>query len=458
LSGYDFNSVRFGSRKFPSGRDSTVPLEYLFLFNNRPYKRCFTFRYEEESWIKSFHMTLKNKTVVILGAAKFDGPYESTSYTTAKYLAKSNQVFYADYPYTWKDYYKAKDSQSVEVRRAGFRLATSSLLPTELPGLKVLILPLMLSINFLPEGYLYRLLLAYNEKLIVSRIKSVLNSSGVTDFIFINSFNFHYPNVGRLLKPKLYVYHCVDPLVIEHDRKHGTKSELLINKEANLVICTSKQLYKDKILMNPNTYFIPNAADLTHSGKALDPMLPVHPLITQIPNPIVGYFGNIERRIDFKLLNEVVKLNPDKSFVFVGPVDDDYIDDNFKQLENVYFVGRLPYDEMPSVLKGFDVCMIPFKKDEHSATIFPLKLFEYLGAAKPVVATNFNNDLKDFTLDVIPYCSTSKAFSEAISRLLLENDEQHSNERLEIAKMNTWDIRLNQLSEILGTFYDKKNS
>jgi teichuronic acid biosynthesis glycosyltransferase TuaH len=403
-------------------------------------------------------MIVENKTVVILGAAKFDGPYESTSYTTAKYLAQKNQVFYADYPYTWKDFLNSKGSQSLELRRAGFRQASTSLLPTDIPGLKILILPLMLSINFLPEGYLYRLLLAYNEKLIISRIKSVLKSAGVQDFIFINSFNFHYPNVGRLLKPNLYVYHCVDPLVIEHDRRHGTISELKIIQEADLVFCTSKQLYEEKILVNTNTYFIPNAADLTHSNKALNPDLPVHPLIAKIQNPRVGYFGNIERRIDFKLLNEVVKLNTDKSFVFVGPVDESYIDNSFKQLKNVYFVGRLPYNEMPSVLKGFDVCMIPFKKDEHSATIFPLKLFEYLGAGKPVVATDFNSDLMDFTEDVIPYCSTATEFSEAIALLLGQNDNPHIAQRLEIAKMNTWDIRLKQFSETLATFYNKKNS
>lgn len=403
-------------------------------------------------------MIVENKTVVVLGAAKFDGPYESTSYTSAKYLAQRNQVFYADYPYTWKDYFSNKGSQSLELRKSSFRQASLSLLPTDITGLKILILPLMLSINFLQEGYLYRLLLAYNEKLIISRIRSVLKSAGIQDFIFINSFNFHYPNVGRLLKPNLYVYHCVDPLVIEHDRRHGTKSELTIVEEADLVFCTSKQLYDEKILLNPNTYFVPNAADLTHSSKALDSTLPVHHLIKEIPTPIVGYFGNIERRIDFSLLKEVVELNPDKSFVFVGPIDESYINDSFKQLKNVYFVGRLPYDEMPSVLKGFDVCMIPFKKDQYSSTIFPLKLFEYLGAGKPVVATDFNSDLIDFTENVIPYCSTATEFSEAIALLLGQNDNQHLTQRLEIAKMNTWDIRLNQFSEILETFYNKKNS
>jgi teichuronic acid biosynthesis glycosyltransferase TuaH len=386
-------------------------------------------------------MIVENTTIVILGAAKFDGPYESTSFTTAKYLAQNNEVLYADYPYTWKDYLKGKETSAVTTRKDGFRLAKYSLLSTGIPRLKILILPLMLSINFLPEG---------------RRIKAILDVRQIVDFIFINSFNFHYPNVGRKLKPTLNVYHCVDPLVIEHDKKHGLKSERQIVKDADLVFCTSKQLYDEKIIINKNTYFIPNAADLRHSTKALDPDLKIHESIAQIPGPVIGYFGNIERRIDFRLLKQVVELNQDKSFVFVGPVDEAYIPTDFTALKNVYFIGRLPYEDMPAVLKGFDVCMIPFKKDEFSSTIFPLKLFEYLGAAKPVVATNFNMDLEDFTEDVIPYCSSASEFSSAISDLLLQNDDMYKSKRLQIAERNTWDIRLKQFSEILASFYYKR--
>jgi teichuronic acid biosynthesis glycosyltransferase TuaH len=401
---------------------------------------------------------IAGKTIVILGAAKYDGPYESTSFTTAKFLARNNQVFYADYPFTWKDYLKGKGTDAVESRKAGFCLATASVIPTNQSGLKILILPLLLSINFVPEGYWYRLLLAYNERLIASRIKDVLRINNVKDFIFINSFNFHYPNVGRLLKPNLYVYHCVDPLVIDHDRKHGIISELQIVKDVDLLFCTSKQLFDEKSVLNANTYFIPNAADLTLSSKALEPGLPVHPLIAKIPGPIIGYFGNIERRMDFKLLEQVVLLNKNKSFVFVGPIDEEYVGEAFRELENVYFIGRLPYQDMPSVVKGFDICMIPFKKDEYSATIFPLKLFEYLGAGKPVVATDFNLDLRDFTADVIPYCNTATEFSAAIAEQLLKNDSSSQSKRLKIAEKNTWDIRLQEFSEILAAFYSKKNS
>jgi teichuronic acid biosynthesis glycosyltransferase TuaH len=399
-------------------------------------------------------MNLSNKVVFILGIAKFDGPFESTSYTVAKYLSKANKVFYIDYPYTWKDYYNKKD-QSFLKRKDKFSSGTDGILKTDSENLNIIIVPPLLSINFLKEGWLYRLLLMINERIIVKRIKKVIHNFNVTEFTFINSFNFHYPGVGKLLKSNLYVYHCVDPLIVDYDTRHGIISERQIIEDCDLVVCTSRQLFKDKSELNSNTHFIPNAADIIHSNKATQSDLAISKIITDIPRPIIGYFGNIERRIDFKMLEEVVSYHPDFSFVFAGPVEEHYIPDSFKKRSNVYFVGRVPYEEMPAVLKGFDVAMIPFKKDEVSRTIFPLKLFEYLGTGRPVVATDFNLDLMEFTADTIHYSSDAKEFSAQIILALNQDTKAKQDQRVKIASENSWERRLSEFSELIDDCYLK---
>ncbi|MEJ7557797.1 MAG: glycosyltransferase [Pedobacter sp.] len=400
---------------------------------------------------------LTDKTIFIFGIAKYDGQFESTSYTTAKFLAKDNDVYYIDYPYTIKDYFNKRDDTFSKRQKAFFSL-DHCLISTETARLKILILPPLLSINFLAEGPLYRFLLDVNEKIIVNRVKGVLKKIKVSQFVFINSHNFHYPNVGPKLNAKLSVYHCVDPLVIDYDRKHGVVSEAQIVASSDVVICTSRQLYREKLVHNVNTYFIPNAADITHSSKVLNEDLEIHPGLRDIPHPIVGYLGNIERRIDFDLLTKFAEDQTNTSLVLVGPVVEEYIPKGFRQLKNVYFIDRVPYEDMPSVVKGFDVAIIPFKKDEVSATIFPLKLFEYLGSGKPTVLTDFNLDLMEFTGSSVFYCKDSLEFITAIKECIDNDTLQARDLRVAIAKDHTWEKVLLQFSTLLQEFYEKKNT
>ncbi len=399
---------------------------------------------------------LKNEDIIILGTAKFDGPYESTSFTIARHLAKDNRVYYVDYPFTWKDYFGLKNTEQFRVRKPHFAASADGIIDTDTPGLKVLITPPVASINFISEGKIYRVALLLNEKIIIRRIQKLIRKQGLKDVIYINSHTFHYPDIAKYIKPAMSIYHCVDPLIVPYDRKHGVTSEAQLVKDSDMVICTSKHLYEEKKLQNPETYFVANAADISHSSKALDPDLPVHKSLDGIPRPIIGYFGNIERRMDFPLLKAVIDVNKDKSFVFAGPVVKEYAPEWLFATENVYLPGRLPYEEMPAMIKGFDVAMIPFKKDEVSRSIFPLKLFEYLGAAKPVVAINFNPDLSDFTKDTVIYCDTAQAFSEAVTRLL-KPDEEMKAKRIAVAAENTWEERAREFSELINNkLYSKR--
>jgi len=395
-------------------------------------------------------MILKDKYIFFLGTSRFDGSEQSTSFTIAKQLARNNFVFYIDYPFTWKDCFKFRASEQFKLRKSYFSPFSDGVISTDMPNFKVVITPPLLSINFLPEGAFYRRILSLNEILIKRRLKKVLRKNKITEFIFINSFNFHYPGIADSLNPQLTVYHCVDPMIMPYDMKHGIISEDQLVKKSDLVICTSRQLYDEKKLLNPNTFFIPNAADISHSSKALNETLPVNEHIASLKKPVIGYLGTIERRMDYPLLKEVIENNKDKNFVFAGPLNPEFVPEWFTNMANVTLLGRIPYNEIPNVIKGFDIAIIPFKKDEVSGTIFPLKLFEYLGAGKPVIATDFNPDLEEFTHGTVAFCEDAVSFSKAIDDILKNDNPDRQQYRLAVARENTWEKRANQISELIG--------
>lgn len=398
--------------------------------------------------IDNLSMVLSGKNIFILGAAKFDGPYESTSYTIANHLAQHNQVFYIDYPFTWLDVVKLRNTPAFKLRRPHFSGKASGIIETSNPNLKIVILPPLPSINFIPEGQLYRRLLALTEGIIVKRLQKIIKAFNLADYIYINSFNVHYPGIARLLSPTLRVFHCVDPLVSEYDRRHGILSEEELLRDSDLVICTSKQLFLEKKKVNSHTYFVPNAADITLTARSRDPEQVIHASLRDIPKPIIGYFGNIEQRLDLNLLKELSELHRDKSFVFAGPINME-LPGWFTTAPNIHLIGRIPYQELPAVLKGFDIALIPFRRDSYSSTIFPLKLFEYLGAGKPVIATDFNPDLQDFTGKTVHYCRDVKEFTASIQEILMHDSLADQKARLLVAAANTWEKRAAEFGALI---------
>ncbi|HEY6954782.1 MAG TPA: glycosyltransferase [Flavisolibacter sp.] len=397
-------------------------------------------------------MKAKSKCIFLFGYGRFDQQFESVSFILAKEFAKNNnKVYYIDYPFTAKDAFRSKQTEGYKKREKAFKGENNGIIGTELANLKIVVVPPLLSLHFLPEGKLYRRLLRINEKKIADCIKKIVEADGIEEFIYINSWVFHYPDVARYIKPSLRIYHCIDPIVMPYDVKHGLVSEKRLIELSDMVICTSRQLQMEKKKHHAKTYFISNAADIKHSILATDKQLAAHKSMVAFKKPVIGFFGAIEKRIDYEMMRKVAENNLDKSFVFAGPVSKEWVPESFFSLPNVHFIGRIPYAEMPSVLKCFDVAIIPFRKYEDSATVFPMKLFEYLGAGKPVVATDFNPDLKNFTNDLVPYCSNAEEFSAAINTALETDSDQLQQERIKLAEQHTWESRAAQFEELMTT-------
>jgi glycosyltransferase involved in cell wall biosynthesis len=63
-------------------------------------------------------------------------------------------------------------------------------------------------------------------------------------------------------------------------------------------------------------------------------------------------------------------------------------------LPNVRVEPAVAHDEVPRVLSGFDVGLIPFRLTALTAAVNPNKLYEYLAAGLPVVSTPFSPDVE----------------------------------------------------------------
>ena len=92
--------------------------------------------------------------------------------------------------------------------------------------------------------------------------------------------------------------------------------------------------------------------------------------------------------IDFYLIAYAAHIRPDWSFVFIGPIEPLARVSKVRNLSNVHFLGKMPYENIPALIAGFDVCINPFVIDKLSDTVSPIKLYEYLASGKPVVSVD----------------------------------------------------------------------
>jgi len=116
---------------------------------------------------------------------------------------------------------------------------------------------------------------------------------------------------------------------------------------------------------------------------------PVPSDLAGISRPVVGFVGVLFSFLDYDMIYETVAAMPDASFVFVGPVEKEGRAgvERLKTLPNTYFLGRKQKNDIPAYVTNFDVCINPFKIDNVSRAVRPLKVYEYLACGKPVVST-----------------------------------------------------------------------
>jgi len=319
-------------------------------------------------------------------------------------------------------------------------------------GVEVVLSPFIWSINFLPKGRLYQFFSLLNHRLFAKRINRHLSKCSPSELIFVNSFNFYFPDLPRFLNQRisLNIYHCIDPMVKKYTLRHGEYLEERAAGKADLIISTAPALQKKFLFKGfRNSYLIPNAANYTLFAGANDPLQNVHPALQKISGRLLGFLGHVERRTNFTLLQKLLRLLPEWKVVMVGPADYQCIPHQLVRHPRFFLIDPVKHQEAPSVIKRFDVCMIPFSCDEVSSSVYPLKLYEYLAAGKPVVTTRFNPEVLEGLEDIIHIADSAEQFAEQVQTAYQNDGHALQRKRLEAAARNSWEERADQFHQLI---------
>ena len=315
--------------------------------------------------------------ILMLSLARHDDVNTSTTYELAKEFTRTHNVLIVEHPYTWVEMLRSLTTKKGWIRLAATFVSRPLIKSNGL--VKTLVPPAVVPTNFLPFGKRYKKLSQRNHRMLANRINKYLLGESWEYYQYINSYNYHFPNLNRFLigQQTNRVYHCVDPIVKSYTVKHGLRNQKEAVENSDMVISTAPKLQREWEAIKPS-FLVPNAVNYEHFNTAQK----YNPNIRSLGKKIVGYFGAIERRIDYDMLMAVFQANPDWTLVLAGPVEEYYVPEEIKSMDNIHFTGAYTYNELPSLIYSVDATIIPFKMDDAAKSIYPLKLYEYMSTGK----------------------------------------------------------------------------
>ena len=225
--------------------------------------------------------------------------------------------------------------------------------------------------------------------------------------------------------------------------------ERALLKRVDAVVTTSQGLYDAKSAYARRAVLIRNAAEIEHFARAHTPTARP-PDIANLKKPIVGFYGFLADWLDWPLIKMVVREGKEFDWVFIGPATRSLR--SLEKLPNFHALGRKPYEELPAYLAHFSCAHIPFARTKLTKYVNPVKLYEYLAAGVPVVATPLP-ELQAFE-DVCALAETADDYLEAVRHEVFSYSAERRAERLARVAGETWDARVGEycglIRELVG--------
>ncbi len=209
------------------------------------------------------------------------------------------------------------------------------------------------------------------------------------------------------LGPDVIIYDCIDEISSPRAcTAQWNDSETKLLSRADVVFTSGLSLYRAIRSRHANVHYFPSSVDAAHfrQARGTHQRLLNHPLFSrpgepevqaELPHPRLGFYGVLDQRVDFALIDAVARTRPDWQLVLIGPVESN--PRSLPRQPNLHYLGPRPYNQLPGYFSGWDVALLPFVVNETTRYLNPATALEYMAAERLIVSTRI--------ADVVePYC------------------------------------------------------
>jgi glycosyltransferase involved in cell wall biosynthesis len=236
------------------------------------------------------------------------------------------------------------------------------------------------------------------------------------------------------LTPTLVVYDCIDDLTRQPlTSPEWARREARLMQCADVVFTTGPSLHQSKTGQHHNLHCLPGYADVQHFRQARQSQLlfgngkflPVGgepPDQTCLPHPRLGYYGPLDHRIDFDLLDMLARVRSEWQIVLIGPLEGRRLC-QLPRRPNLHYLGPRPHTQLPQYVAGWDLLLLPVAVNAATRYLNPTKLLEYMAAERMIVSTQIPDVVEPYG-DIVHVSHSPNSFIVACDQALNASDEQ----------------------------------
>jgi len=252
------------------------------------------------------------------------------------------------------------------------------------------------------------------------------------------------------LSPRIVIYDCMDELTaFKGAPRQLVQRESALLRVANVVFTGGPSLFEARRTRHFNVHHFPSSVDRDHFARGGDVAI-AHREVKALSRPRLGYFGVIDERLDYPLIEAIAKARPEWEICLVGPtarIDPALL----PHAPNLHYFGQRKYAELPAFLAGWDVAILPFAHNDATRFISPTKTLEYMAAGRAIVSTSVE-DVKRLYGEVVRFADTPESFMAACEAALIEPEASRAKR---LAKMRaivastSWDETAREMRRII---------
>ena len=170
--------------------------------------------------------------------------------------------------------------------------------------------------------------------------------------------------------------------------------------------------------------------------------------LRNVSRPVLVFVGGMsDWPHNWELLDQVATMRPGWTILLIGRLT---VSPNTQQMlyghSNIICVGEKDYHDLPAYLSYSDVGFQFYRLERANDTRNGQKLFLYFAAGKPVVSTS-SGDAQAYS-GYVSIADSPRDFVARVEESILKNSPSVVKRRQEMARLNSWDVRIKQICEI----------